>query len=186
MMIECGHSICGLCSPQFSCCPSCGIKILKNSKINYSLMELAQRDHTNVDKFIKICLIGSSGVGKTSLIRMLTNQEYSEDVASTIGFDFTFLEKTIKNYTIRYQFWDSAGQERYQSISPIHYKSIHLSNLDANIILLVYNVNETEENNKIKYWIDEAEKYCPKGAKIILVGNKIDLLEGKLSKPFDL
>lgn len=36
-------------------------------------MELIEKEKNNLDKFIKICLIGSSGVGKTSLIRMLTN-----------------------------------------------------------------------------------------------------------------
>ena len=40
-------------------------------------MEVALKDQTNVDKFIKICFIGSSAVGKTCLIRMLTNQKYS-------------------------------------------------------------------------------------------------------------
>lgn len=36
-------------------------------------MELVEKDNNNIDKFIKICFVGSSGVGKTSLIRMLTN-----------------------------------------------------------------------------------------------------------------
>ena len=71
---------------------------------------MALKDQTNVDKFIKICFIGSSAVGKTCLIRMLTNQKYSEEIPSTIGYDFTFQDKHISNYNVRYQFWDSAGQ----------------------------------------------------------------------------
>ena len=116
-------------------------------------MEVAQRDQSSIDKFIKVCFIGSSGVGKTSLIRMLTNHEYSNDVASTVGYDFTFDDRVISGYRVRYQFWDSAGQERYQAISPIHYKSIIILTSDAHIIVIVYDVTADPEKNKIFYWI---------------------------------
>ena len=86
-------------------------------------MEIAQKDKTKIDKFIKVCFVGSSGVGKTSAVRMLTGYEYCEDLPSTIGYDFTFMDQSIHPFRVRYQFWDSAGQERYQAISPIHYKS---------------------------------------------------------------
>ena len=148
-------------------------------------MEVAQKDQSSIDKFIKVCFIGSSGVGKTSLIRMLTNHEYSNDVASTVGYDFTFEDRLISNYRVRFQFWDSAGQERYQAISPIHYKSIAILTSDAHIIVIVYDVTADSEKNKILYWIGEVEKHAPKDVKIILVGNKTDLLEGKFSKPLD-
>ena len=34
-----------------------------------------------------------------------------------------FVDKAIDNLNIRYQLWDSAGQECYRAITPIHYKS---------------------------------------------------------------
>ena len=77
LIVDCGHSVCSQCFPSVDHCPGCRLKISKKSKINYSLMEVALKDQTNVDKFIKICFIGSSAVGKTCLIRMLTNQKYS-------------------------------------------------------------------------------------------------------------
>ena len=47
---------------------------MNKSKINYSLLDIIQKDQTNIDKLIKVCLVGSSGGGKTSLINMLTNK----------------------------------------------------------------------------------------------------------------
>lgn len=34
-----------------------------------------------------------------------------------------FKDRNIGGYRVRFQLWDSAGQERYRAISPIHYKS---------------------------------------------------------------
>jgi len=84
---------------------------------------MIDKDSKPIDKFIKVCFVGSSAVGKTSLIRKFMCQDFTEDVATTIGYDFTFKDKMIGPYCVRFQFWDSAGQERYRAISPIHYKS---------------------------------------------------------------
>lgn len=87
-------------------------------------MELVDKETHNIDKFIKVCFIGSSGVGKTSIIRMLSSEEFSQEIPSTVGYDFTFEDINVEGFKVRYQLWDSAGQERFRSISPIHYKSI--------------------------------------------------------------
>jgi GTPase SAR1 family protein len=50
-------------------------------------------------------------------------QSFTEDTVTTIGYDFSFLDRNVDQLQIRYQLWDSAGQEKYRSISPIHYKS---------------------------------------------------------------
>ena len=146
-------------------------------------MEVIKREAKDIDKFVKVCFIGSSGGGKTSIIRMLTDERFIEEISSTIGFDFTFKDKKMDNNLIRFQFWDSAGQERYQAISPIHYKSIKFLYQDANIVILVYDVNEREEVNKLPYWFSEIEKHAPKDVKKIIIGNKVDLLAGKISNP---
>lgn len=49
---------------------------------------------------------------------------FIEDISTTIGYDFMFKDRDIGGYRVRFQLWDSAGQERYRAISPIHYKSM--------------------------------------------------------------
>lgn len=54
---------------------------------------MLEKDTRIIDKFIKVCMIGSTGVGKTSLIRMLTGKNFTEDIATTVGFDFMFIDR---------------------------------------------------------------------------------------------
>lgn len=64
--------------------------------------------------------------GKTSLIKRLMNNEFVSETVTTIGYDFSFQDKKVDTLNVRYQLWDSAGQEKYRAISPIHYKSTFL------------------------------------------------------------
>ena len=64
----------------------------------------------DIDKFIKVCFVGESQVGKTSLINRLKGQEYKENTVATIGYDFAFEDRMIDEMNVRFQLWDSAGQ----------------------------------------------------------------------------
>lgn len=61
------------------------------------------KDH---DHLIKLILIGSSGVGKTSILTQFAENKFSENYLTTIGVDFRFiLEVTLgskpSNITIK-------------------------------------------------------------------------------------
>ena len=71
---------------------------------------------------VKVVLLGDSGVGKSSLVlRFVTNsfKPYSE---STIGASFTTKLITLEEKSIKYQIWDTAGQEKYHSLAPMYYR----------------------------------------------------------------
>jgi hypothetical protein len=57
--------------------------------------------------------------------------------------------------------------------------------LDSNIIIIVYNVCAPDSDNRVSEWIHEAEKHAPSHALKVLVGNKLDLIEGKVCRPLD-
>lgn len=79
-----------------------------------------------MDKFIKICFFGNSAVGKSSLIRRMSEDTYADFTVPTIGFALKIVDFEKHGLYLRYQMWDSAGQEKYKSISPAHYKSTYL------------------------------------------------------------
>ncbi len=86
-------------------------------------MEIIEKDVKEIDKYVKVCFVGSSMTGKTSFIkRLMGNLNFGETV-TTIGYDFSFQDRVVDSLAVRYQLWDSAGQEKYRAISPIHYKS---------------------------------------------------------------
>jgi small GTP-binding protein len=64
---------------------------------------------------------------------------------------FKELEKNIK-----FEIWDTAGQEKYRSITKIFYK-------DANVAILVYDVSRKESFEEIKnYWYQQVKDNSPK------------------------
>ena len=122
-------------------------------------------------KSCKVVLLGESGVGKTSIINQFTTSEFQEDQISTTGASFsskTFsFEETGKN--LSFEIWDTAGQEKYRSLSKMFYK-------DAGVAILVYDITSKESFEQIKnYWVIQLREYGPKNIIIAVAGNKSDL-----------
>ena len=70
----CGHTFCEMCGSKITQCPVCHVVIDKQKlNINHSLMEVIEEKKIlkDIDKFIKVCFVGESKVGKTSLINRL-------------------------------------------------------------------------------------------------------------------
>jgi len=61
------------------------------------------------DHHIKVVIVGSSGVGKTSLLVRFTDDQFSESFLTTIGVDFRFKTLNLDSKNIRLQIWDTAG-----------------------------------------------------------------------------
>jgi Ras-related protein Rab-5C len=71
---------------------------------------------------------------------------------------------------IKYQIWDTAGQEKYTSLAPMYYRS-------ADGAVIVYDVTNLESYRKVKEWVGEVKDNCGE-ISIVVVGNKTDLLDG--------
>lgn len=135
----------------------------------------------------KIVVLGSQGVGKTSLVNRFMNPTIPiSNVTSTIGA--SFLTKKIHdpdtNTTVRLQVWDTAGQERFRSISRIYYRGAHAG-------ILCYDVTNEQSWEDMKEWFAEMSQNCEfsfnessPGAGMILhvVGTKTDLVTDSPSK----
>jgi len=73
----------------------------------------------------KIVVVGSQGVGKTSLVhRFVQNSFAPPSTQSTIGA--SFLAKRVVDIdtstVVRLQIWDTAGQERFRAMSKLYYR----------------------------------------------------------------
>jgi hypothetical protein len=61
-------------------------------------------------------LVGSQGVGKTSIIHRYTSGHFSNSLSSTIGASFLTKKLVVDGCKVRIQLWDTAGQERFRSM----------------------------------------------------------------------
>ena len=117
---------------------------------------------------IKVIFIGSSGVGKTSLLKVFDPKNNSQDnqTSPTIAPEnFDMQITNSRNVTVNLNIWDTAGQEQYQSLTSMYYRS-------SNVALLCF---DYENKNDLKRWAQRVLEQAPKCI-IILVITKNDLL----------
>lgn len=117
-------------------------------------------------KNYKVILLGSSAVGKTSIMNLFSKKNICNP-SPTIGTEFCLMES--KKYNHRLQIWDCAGQERYRAVTRIYYR-------DIQGCILVFDLSDIKSLYDIRdYWVKEVEKNNTKNPIFILVGNKSDL-----------
>ncbi|KAM9969186.1 hypothetical protein ACTFIR_001013 [Dictyostelium discoideum] len=122
------------------------------------------------DYLCKIVVIGDSGVGKSNLLSRYNKNEFSVGKLSTIGVEFSTKTLKIDNKLIKLQLWDTAGQEKYNSITESFYKG-------AIGALIVYNIADRNSFNNLEKWLKKFRENAHQDYGIMLVGNKSDLKE---------
>mmetsp|Transcript_4563 Transcript_4563/g.8037 ORF Transcript_4563/g.8037 Transcript_4563/m.8037 type:complete len:485 (+) Transcript_4563:284-1738(+) len=130
------------------------------------------------DYYVKVLLLGDSGVGKTSLMMRFSDNEFNQSLMSTAGVDFKvrFLQDPVKTNgkRIKCQIWDTAGQERFHVITRTYYRGAHG-------IALVYDVTNEHSFKQISYWMNNIRAHAGPDVFIVLFGNKVDLPNRQVS-----
>ena len=116
----------------------------------------------------KILLLGDSSVGKTCFLMRYSDNTFQEIHMSTIGLDYKLKNVQLDDGNIvKIQIWDTAGQDRFRSITKNYYKGAHG-------IILIYDITSRKTYENIKNWVTQIKEEVSDKVNIILVGNKID------------
>ena len=119
----------------------------------------------------KILLLGNQEVGKTSFIIRFTEDKFNESLLSTIGVDIKNKEIKRKDKNILLKIFDTAGEERFKSISKNYFAS-------ADGVLLLYDISNENSFKSIKEWVENIkENVNLSEIGLIIVGNKCDIPE---------
>ena len=129
----------------------------------------------------KIILLGDSSVGKTCLFKKLTQGVYTEKIISTIGMDRKSIQFTIpieengtekeKNFEVH--IWDTAGEERFRTITKQYYK-------ESQGLFLLYDLTKKDTFDNLDKWIVSVRNSLGNDKYIIfLLGNKLDLADNE-------
>ncbi|XP_077522171.1 ras-related protein Rab-1A-like isoform X2 [Amblyomma americanum] len=129
--------------------------------------------YAQYDYLFKIVLIGDAGVGKSCLVRRFAEDTFIEGYKLTVGVDFKI--KTIKLHgkTIKLQIWDTAGEERFYSITSCFYRGAHG-------IIVVYDVTNQKSFESVHKWFSEVDRNASVHVSKLLVGSKNDLTSDKV------
>eukprot|EP00028_Trichosphaerium_sp_Am-I-7-wt_P000763 CAMPEP_0168522382 /NCGR_PEP_ID=MMETSP0405-20121227/9315_1 /TAXON_ID=498012 /ORGANISM="Trichosphaerium sp, Strain Am-I-7 wt" /LENGTH=206 /DNA_ID=CAMNT_0008543975 /DNA_START=19 /DNA_END=639 /DNA_ORIENTATION=+ len=116
----------------------------------------------------KYIIVGDTAVGKSCLLLQFTDKRFQPQHDLTIGVEFGSRTITIDNKQIKLQIWDTAGQEKFRSITRSYYRG-------AAGALLVYDITRRETFEHVSSWLEDCRKYSNGNIVIMLIGNKVDL-----------
>ena len=121
----------------------------------------------------KLVFIGDPGVGKTCIISRFLKGTFDADQITTVGASYA--SKTIKisetNESLTLDVWDTAGQEKYRSLTRIFFQG-------AKLAILVYAINRKDSFENLKnVWLKELKEHADKNVVLGVAGNKSDLYE---------
>ena len=123
----------------------------------------------------KLLLLGDWSVGKTCFLMRYTDNTFNDIHLSTIGIDYKLKNVTLENgQVVKIQIWDTAGQDRYKSITKSYIRG-------ANGIILIYDVTNKKSFEGIQNWVKQIKEQVSSKVCVTLVANKIDAKERQVS-----
>eukprot|EP01084_Bolivina_argentea_P009223 17250_1 len=152
-------------------CDSLKFDMAQRAKFRKLMRIIYNKRKLNVTYNISVALVGDMAVGKTCLIRRYVENTFNVCEMSSIGIARYWKEETLADNTlVKIDIYDTAGQERFQSICSRYYKK-------ADVILVCYAVDAKKSLNTCEYWREQIKEYGKDDVFVILVGCKRDLLE---------
>jgi small GTP-binding protein len=123
---------------------------------------------------IKIIVVGSMAVGKTCLITHYQTGKFLSEIPSTCGSSFVQKKKIINGIKYTLNLWDTAGQEKYDSLTKMFTKN-------ANIIILVYSIVDKQSFLDLGKWLKLVKDINGEDGYIIgIAANKSDLYKNSV------
>ena len=117
---------------------------------------------------VKLIIIGSVSVGKTTLLTRYATGTFQSISKSTSNASFISKIKVVNNQEYEIKLWDTAGQEKYRSLTKIFIK-------DAKIALLVYAIDDLNSFNDLNMWLNIVKEINSDNIILGIAANKADL-----------
>ena len=127
----------------------------------------------NNTKRIKIILLGEVGTGKTNLINAFFNKPFNPNPNTTFSSEYSKKEIKIDGNKYIIDIWDTAGQEKFSSITKIFVKGSH-------IVIFVYDITSKQSFEQLKFWVNILDEILWEYPIIGLVANKMDLFSEQI------
>jgi small GTP-binding protein len=125
-------------------------------------------DFSQDGQIFRVVILGESSVGKTSIINRLVNKEFNPVEQATVGAAFLLHQEKVDGFAIEMQIWDTAGQEKYKSLSPIYCRG-------AAAAVVAFDITNHRSFEKLDDWATLVTEVAGADTAIFIVANKCDL-----------
>jgi len=119
-------------------------------------------------KEVKLCLLGESGVGKSSIAVRFVHDNFRPTMEATIGASFLTKTMHVEGRSFKFQIWDTAGQEKYRALAPMYYRG-------AQAAIIVYDITKEDSFKTLRSWVHELQRHGAPNIVLAIAGNKADL-----------
>jgi small GTP-binding protein len=118
---------------------------------------------------MKVCVIGASGVGKTSLVGRYVNSVFSEDYLKTIGVKIDSRRVSRGERVVDLILWDLSGEDEFQNLQPAYLRGA------AGYLLVIDGTRPKTLDTAVA--LEARARETIGGAPFIVLLNKADLRE---------
>lgn len=150
---------------------------LYNRKTNESETKNVKLSNIPKEKWdyaIKLILVGDTNTGKTTTLYAMQRNIPKTTPISTVGVEFAAIGYEYGGKHFKLQVWDTAGQEKFRSITTSFFKN-------STVALLFCDVTKRSSFISLYSWLTDLYRHAPENIEIILVANKIDLDDRRVS-----
>lgn len=120
----------------------------------------------------KLILVGDGGVGKTTFVKRHLTGEFEKKYVATLGVEVHPLDFHTTHGKIKFNVWDTAGQEKYGGLRDGYY-------IQGECAIIMFDVTSRVTYKHVPNWHRDLVRVCEK-IPIVLVGNKVDIKERKV------
>lgn len=120
------------------------------------------------DLHCRVVIVGDSAVGKTSLLNRIVDDTFNQYELSTVGANYQLITRRVNGRKIEIQIWDTAGQEKFRSLSPIYFRN-------ATGAIAVFSITSKTSYEHLSEWLSMFTEIAGDDTVIAIVANKCDL-----------
>ena len=124
-------------------------------------------------RLVKAVVVGDCGVGKSSIMDRLMNDAFERNKSPGVGVEFHTHTYKINHRSIKVQFWDAAGADRFASSRQVCY-------LGAVLFVIVFDMTNSLSFKHLDDWVREI-RWIGEGSDFsnkcmaVLIANKADM-----------
>merc|ERR1711920_792494 len=111
-------------------------------------------------------------MGKTTFVKRHITGEFDKVYKPTKGCEVTSIVYYTNHGPIRFNIWDTAGQEKLGKLRECYYIGAHCA-------IIMFDLTTRVSYNNVPKWYKDLTKIC-ENIPIVLVGNKVDVKDRKV------